>query len=70
MTEEERREKGEVGGVRDDREREGERREVGGGKRRRRRSERGGGEVLSAQHSKLTCSMYCQYLKYDTSQGV
>ena len=27
------------------------------------------GGVLSAQHSKLTCSMYCQYLKYDASQG-
>ena len=28
------------------------------------------GGVLSAQHSKLNCSMYCQYLKYDASQGV
>ena len=26
--------------------------------------------VLSAQHPKLTCSMYCLYLKYDASQGV
>ena len=26
--------------------------------------------VLSAQHSKLNCSMYCQNLKYDASQGV
>ena len=68
MTEEERREKGEVGGVRDDGERE-EKRKVGGrGRRSERREGRRGG--LSAQHLKLTYSMYCQYLKYNASQGV
>ena len=42
-------------------EREGEAEEVKGEKE---------GGVLSAQHSKLTCSMYCHYLKYDASQRV
>ena len=54
MTEEERREEG---GRREEGEAEGVKGEMEGG-------------VLSVQHPKLTCSMYCHYLKYDASQGV
>ena len=38
--------------------------------KREKEGKRGKREVLSAQHPKLTCSIYCHYLKYDASQGV
>ena len=61
MTEEEK-EEGEVGGGRDDEGREERGRRAEG--ERESQSEMGEGrrgsrEVLSAQHPKLTCSMYC-----------
>ena len=43
--------------------------ERGRGRRSEREGRRGQRGVLSAQHPKLTCSIYCQYLKYDATQA-